>query len=78
MKVSAGSKMKGISYKTAWLWFKTEKMPIQVIQTLKGTTLVHPEININTTEQKITFICARVPSINKKENLKEQDETIND
>jgi len=70
--------MKGLYYKTAWRWFKTGKIPVQVIKTPKGTTLVDPEININTTEQKITFICARVPSINKKENLKEQDETIND
>ena len=78
MTVSAGSKMKGISYKTAWLWFKTEKIPVQVIQTPKGTTLVHPEININTTEQKIKFIYERVSSNNRKEDLKAQVETIND
>ena len=78
MKLSAGSKMKGISYKTAWRWFKTEKMPIQVIQTPTGIILFEPETYKNTTEQKITFICARVSSIEKKENLKEQVETIND
>ena len=78
MKVSAGSKMKGISYKTAWLWFKTEKMPIQVIQTPTGLILFEPETYKNTTEQKITFIYSRVSSSNKKEKLKEQDETIND
>ena len=78
MKVSAGSKLNGISYKTAWLWFKTEKMPIQVIQTPKGTTLFEQEININTAEQKVPFICARVSSSNKKEDLKEIVETIND
>ena len=69
--------MKGLYYKTAWRWFKTGNMPVQVIQTPKGTTFVDPEI-INTTEQKITFIYAKFTSSDKKENLKEQDETIND
>ena len=77
MKLSAGSKMKGISYKTAWRWFKT-KMPVRVIQTPTGIILFEPETYKNTTEQKITFIFARVSSIEKKENLKEQVETIND
>ena len=78
MTVSAGSKMKGISYKTAWLWFKTEKIPVQVIQTPKGTTLFEQEIFKNTAEQKVPFIYARVSSSNKKEKLKEIVETIND
>ena len=78
MKLSAGLKMKGISYKTDWRWFKTGNIPVQVIQTPKGTTLFEQEININTTEQKITFIYARVSSNNRKEDLKAQVETIND
>ena len=69
--------MKGISYKTAWRWFKTE-MPVRVIQTPKGTTLFKQEIFKNTAEQKVPFICARVSSSNKKEKLKEIVETIND
>ena len=78
MTLSAGSKMKGISYKTAWRWFKTGKIPVQVIQTPTGLILFEPETYKNTTEQKITFIYSRVSSSNKKEKLKEQDETIND
>ena len=76
MKLSAWSKLNGISYKTAWRWFKTGNMPVRAIQTPTGMILVDPEIHTNTTEQKITVIYARVSSNDKKEDLKRQVERV--
>jgi len=40
MKLSQWAKSQGITYRTAWNWFKTGKMPIKTIQTKTGTILV--------------------------------------
>jgi putative resolvase len=40
MKLSEWAKAKGISYKTAWRWFKDGVFPVPVEQTASGTILV--------------------------------------
>lgn len=40
MKLSIWAKKQGISYRTAWRWFKEGKLPIEVEQTVTGTILV--------------------------------------
>jgi predicted site-specific integrase-resolvase len=40
MKLSEWAKLQGISYKTAWCWFKDGKLPVPVEQTPTGTILV--------------------------------------
>ena len=52
MKLSAWSKLNRISYKTAWRWFKTGKMPVRAIQTPTGMILVDPEFTQITPNKK--------------------------
>jgi len=40
MKLSQWAKQQGITYRTAWNWFKAGKMPVKTIQTKTGTILV--------------------------------------
>lgn len=40
MKLSAWAKEQGITYRTAWQWFKNGKLPVNAIQTKTGTILV--------------------------------------
>jgi putative resolvase len=40
MKLSAWAKKQGISYRTAWRWFKNGNFPVPVEQTPTGTILV--------------------------------------
>jgi putative resolvase len=44
MKLSVWAKQQGISYRTAWNWFKAGKLPIPSIQTKTGTILVDAPI----------------------------------
>jgi predicted site-specific integrase-resolvase len=40
MKLSEWAKKNGITYRTAWKWFKSGKLPVQAEQTPTGTILV--------------------------------------
>jgi predicted site-specific integrase-resolvase len=40
MKLSMWAKLQGISYKTAWRWFKNETLPVRSEQAPTGTILV--------------------------------------
>lgn len=68
MKLSTWAKQQGISYQTAWNWFKSGKLPIPSQKLDTGTILVFPENNL---ELK-TYIYARVSSNNKKDDLDRQ------
>ena len=50
MKLSKWAKQQGISYRTAWNWFKTNKLPVKAIQTKTGTILVEIESSKNETK----------------------------
>jgi predicted site-specific integrase-resolvase len=39
MKLSTWAKKQGISYRTAWRWFKAGKLPVLAEQTKTGTLL---------------------------------------
>lgn len=43
MKLSDWAEKQGITYKTAWRWFKSGRMPVPCTQTETGTILVHTE-----------------------------------
>jgi len=47
MKLSHWAKTQGITYRTAWNWFKAGKMPVKTIQTKTGTILVEISSPIN-------------------------------
>ena len=68
MKLSTWAKKQGISYRTAWRWFKTGKLPVVAKQTKTGTILIHDEMpSLNT-----VAIYARVSSRDQKKDLDQQ------
>lgn len=69
MKLSDWARANGISYKTAWLWWKQDKLPVPARQTPTGTILVDvPErkdvgavlyARVSSADQRSDF-CARL------------------
>jgi putative resolvase len=68
MKLSEWAKKQGISYRTAWRWFKEGKLPVPVEQTPTGTILIKDTM----TEQSDVAIYARVSSSDQKSDLDRQ------
>ena len=67
MKLSDWARKQGISYMTAWRWFKAGKLPVPARQLPTGTILVdepNPEGR--------TVLYARVSSADQKEDLERQ------
>jgi putative resolvase len=68
MKLSRWAKKQGISYRTAWRWFKMGQLPVAAEQTKTGTILIKDEIvHLNS-----IAIYARVSSRDQKEDLDRQ------
>lgn len=68
MKLSTWAKRKGISYRTAWRWFKEGKLPVVAEQTPTGTILIKEDaINPNA-----VAVYARVSSSDQKKDLDQQ------
>jgi predicted site-specific integrase-resolvase len=70
MKLSDWAKAQGISYQTAWRWFKTGRLPVKATQTPSGTILVEPDAPA--AETRRVAIYARVSSPEKKGDLERQ------
>ena len=68
MKLSMWAKKQGVSYRTAWRWFKNGKLPVSVEQTSSGTILVKDE----PTDSNQVAIYARVSSSDQKNDLDRQ------
>jgi len=68
MKLSAWAKKQGISYRTAWRWFKTGMLPVPAKQLSNGTII------ISELEQKFSGVAiyARVSSSDQKNDLDRQ------
>lgn len=67
MKLSDWARRQGISYITAWRWFKAGKLPVPARQLPTGTILVE-EPN----PQGRTVLYARVSSVDQKDDLQRQ------
>lgn len=65
MKLSTWAKKQGISYRTAWRWFKQGKLPVVAEQTKTGTILIKEERS----EPNTVAIYARVSSADQKHDL---------
>jgi predicted site-specific integrase-resolvase len=72
MKLSEWAKLQGITYKTAWNWFKAGTLPVKALKTATGTILVEPALL--TSESKSAWVYARVSSPEKKGDLGRQAE----
>ena len=70
MKLSTWAKSQGISYQTAWRWFKANKLPVNATKTKTGTILIQPE-TIKLCNSTTTVYC-RVSSPQKKDDLERQ------
>lgn len=68
MKLSIWAKKQGVSYRTAWRWFKEGKLPVFAVQTKSGTILIKEE----TLQQHSVAIYARVSSNDQKQDLNRQ------
>lgn len=53
MKLSQWAKLQGITYRTAWNWFKSGKMPVKSFQTKSGTILVDVSTPTETLKSQI-------------------------
>jgi len=52
MKLSHWAKQQGITYRTAWTWFKKGKLPVEAVQLPSGTILVNDKTDIFKKESK--------------------------
>ncbi len=68
MKLSTWAKKQGISYRTAWRWFKEGTLPVLAEKTKTGTILIKEE----TIEITRIAIYARVSSYDQKNDLNAQ------
>lgn len=46
MKLSQWAKLNGLTYQTAWNWFKAGKLPVKAIQLKTGTILIDPSVKV--------------------------------
>jgi predicted site-specific integrase-resolvase len=73
MKLSEYARQMGISYKTAWRWWKAGKLP--GFQQDTGTVIVYPETHSLPQNQRVA-IYARVSSAENRTNLDSQAERL--
>ena len=73
MKLSEYAKLKGISYKTAWRWFKDGKLDAE--QLPSGTVIVRSPFAQPQQEDR-TAVYARVSSAENKSNLDSQADRV--
>lgn len=55
MKLSSWARKQGVSYLTAWRWFKSGKLPVPARQLPSGTILVEEPLPERRTVRKIRF-----------------------
>src|SRR4030081_1862369 len=72
MKLSEYAKQQGISYKTAWRWFKSGEL--DAYQTATGTVIVREVVQ--TSPPRGIALYARVSSADQKEDLQRQVERL--
>jgi putative resolvase len=75
MRLSTWAEKEGISYITAWRWFKENKLPVKAIKTSSGTILIQDEDKFITSS---VVIYCRVSSSEKKDDLTRQIERCKD
>lgn len=72
MKLSVWAKQQGLSYRTAWNLFKSDKLPVKSQQLSTGTILVETLDLVNNKDDNLVDIYGRVSSYEKKDDLKSQ------
>lgn len=67
MKLSDWARRQGVSYLTAWRWFRAGKLPVRARQLPTGTILVEEPV-----PQSRTVLYARVSSADQRDDLERQ------
>src|SRR3989441_10086962 len=75
MKLSQYAKQQGISYKTAWRWYKAGTL--DAYQTETGTVIVRDKADVKPLTGRIALY-ARVSSLGQKEDLERQIQRLKD
>lgn len=78
MKLSVWAKKQGISYKTAWRWWKAGTMPVPVEQLTSGTIIVHPAKSVANNSFGNVALYARVSSADQKADLDRQFDRLSE
>src|SRR6516165_11333666 len=65
MKLSTRAKQQGVSYKTAWRWWKAGQLPVPAEQMPTGTVIVHPQPTVS----EPVALYARVSRADQKSDL---------
>ncbi len=68
MKLSEWAKKQGVSYRTAWNWYRQGKLPVPAKQLPTGTIIVQDEPK----DEGVAVIYARVSSSDQRPNLDRQ------
>ena len=68
MKLSVWARQQGVSYQTAWRWWKAGRLPVPAEQMPTGTVIVHPQA----TASEPVALYARVSSADQKSDLDRQ------
>lgn len=78
MKLPDYAKAIGISYTTAWRWWKANKLPHPARQTESGLIIVDyvPQVSSTEVKKNRVAIYSRVSSSENKENLNRQSERL--
>ena len=71
MKLSVWARSQGISYKTAWRWWRAGKLPVPAEQLATGTVIVHAD-PVRPAIGAGTALYARVSSHDQKDDLPRQ------
>jgi predicted site-specific integrase-resolvase len=71
MKLSDWAEQQGITYKTAWRWFKTGRLPVPCTQTPTGTVIVHVEAY-----GSVLALALRLPKPDRKLLISELEKTV--
>jgi predicted site-specific integrase-resolvase len=69
MKLADWSRQEGITYQTAWRWFKAGKLPVEAYKTPSGAIIVRPA---EVESEGSTIVYARVSSHEKRGDLERQ------
>jgi putative resolvase len=73
MRLVDWAKKQGITYRTAWNWHKSGKMPVRTVVSPTGMILVEDE-NLYQSQDRRAWIYCRVSSHSKKDDLGRQAE----
>ena len=74
MKLKNSARHQGISFRTAWRWWKAGKLPGHQMDT--GTILMEPEATLPSSAAQRVAISARVSSAENWSNLHSQAERV--